>query len=585
MATMTRARASTAIHLVVGALALVWALVPPGASAQEPTTPGVELTGVGTWTAGPPALAWANAFFGAPSSVRVGYLSEGSQDARRSFIDGASDFLISGQAFTSEERADLAKADRTLIDLPIQAVGLAFLVSGPFPVGLQVCRPQPGEDDPEIEDCIPAGKFEGPLRLFPEDLGDIVLESGRNNWANQRFQSLVPAGLRLTVPLSGALPVVRSDGGATNRFLQEYLSTAAPDKWNARVTSSGLAGYQPSENWPFIETPARSGLQTVTQIVASWQAPSSNSTAFGGVLAPTSPLAAAQAIAGEAAKPAGATRTELWVPELQNGAGEWVQPTGDSITRAVAAGEGEPLYGLKNPVPGAWPITWVNRMYVPATGLSGKEANALASIIRWQATVGSDGAGILRDGKLTPRMVSEALAKADQVVESNCRAAGLKTAKSSQPGDYAPKGTLAGLGQVSVCVTGGPADTGADSAAAGASGGSPEDVLSAVSDGLLFSDGNFDSTSLSDGFSPLSAEFGAGGSLDTGAGAFAGDGGGAAGADGAAILASSSSSASLPMPIPGDDFRQMDRLATLALGAGLYLGGRSLLRRRMGAPG
>ena len=572
-----RRTSRTLIWAVVAVSALAWVVAPGGshgvASAADPDP--VELNGVGTWAAAGPALSWANELYRAPSPVRVGFLSEGSADARRTFMNGETEFLVSGTPFTSAELTELDAADRELIDLPIQAVGMAFIVSGPYPRGLSMCRPGPGEDDPSVIDCYPEGKFQGPLRLNGEDVVDIVLETGRNNWANSAFQDLMPPALDLVVPLQPAAPVVRSDAGSTNKFLQQYIATVDPARWAAKTAAEGRPGLLPDETWPFLGTPSKSGLPTVTQVVAAWTAPSSSSSVVGGVLAPTSPLAAGAALAAEASKPAGATRTDLWVPELRNGAGEWVAPTPAAITAGIQAGEGAPLYGLTNPVPGAWPITWVNRLYAPTTGLTGDQANALATMIRWQVTAGRDVAASLGDGRLTDAMATEALAKADEIVKSNCAAAKLPTAKRSAAGTHAPPGSLTGIGDVEVCVTGTAAPTPTDPTAA------PEDPP-LYGDDLGYYDGIFYDY-YTDDFSPDSGSFDPISEIyPTDGGAEVLDESALGASSGAVDAAAIAASGSMPLPLPGDDFRELDRLSTLALGALLFLFGRSLLRRRTG---
>jgi hypothetical protein len=136
----------------------------------------------------------------------------------------------------------------------------------------------------------------------------------------------------------------------------------------------------------------------------------------------------------------------IWLG-VQNAAGQYVVPTPASIDAGVNAGGGTPLFALSHPVSGpvaAYPLVYVNHLYAPAHGLSAAKTEALATVIRYLATAGQDAAAAQNDGRLSQSLSAQALAAANQLVASNCTAAGEQVIVSTDMGPYAP--TLASLG-------------------------------------------------------------------------------------------------------------------------------------------
>jgi hypothetical protein len=123
---------------------------------------------------------------------------------------------------------------------------------------------------------------------------------------------------------------------------------------------------------------------------------------------------------------------------MQNANKDWVAPNPASINAAVDAGGDQPLYALTNKVPNAYPLVWVDKMYVKASGLSAEKTEALATIIRYVAVAGQSVMAQHNDGQLSPALVKEALAAADQVEKSNCKGSDRVLVQSTDPGRYAP---------------------------------------------------------------------------------------------------------------------------------------------------
>ena len=126
--------------------------------------------------------------------------------------------------------------------------------------------------------------------------------------------------------------------------------------------------------------------------------------------------------------------------ELQNANGDWVGPTPDTINAAVDAGGDTPLFALDHKVPNAYPLVWVNHLYVHTSGLSIEKTEAIATLIRYLATDGQAVAKDVGEGRLPKTLADKALAAADDLVNSNCTQSDAVKLKSSDPGPYAPDG-------------------------------------------------------------------------------------------------------------------------------------------------
>ena len=587
------------ILAAVVVLLLGWAVAPFIAGAQTDSAEPTELRIANTHESLAAASTWLGAVKNIPGSTSARQTSGGDAQSKERLITGGADIAVSGTPFTEAERKALEATGRSVIEAPVQAVGMSFLVSGPRPQGIEFCEIVDDDpflgDDPSDEtppDCLRVRDFEGPLRLTSANLADVFLESAVNNWQDPEFLSLLaefpPGGLSMVSPIRPASPVLRGDAGMANLALGSFLRTTQPAKWSTRSSSLFLNPEpEPNATWPFDRAPSRLGMPDAVGVVRRWGTASAavDSPAEAGAMTMATPLAAAEAIRAEAEEPPfDATgeanlKTDLYVAQLKNGAGEWLSPTPAGITSALAAGAGAPLFAVTQNVPGAWPLSWSNSIYAPDSGLTGVEANTVAAIIRWQSTVGRQRSAELVEGQLPDVMVAQALAAADKIVSSNCTAAGLKTVLTSDLERFAPAGTLADLGETLWCDT--PSDgspvvdeepvvdpfTGAVDALTGAvvpvvaGVSATSGSTSGTNNPLSASSATPSSASATVGSADFSTE-----SADTSTGGIA------------ATLPAVKVARIMPLPLPGSDPR-FDRLATLALGGLMFLGVRALMRR------
>ncbi|MBU6216342.1 MAG: substrate-binding domain-containing protein [Acidobacteria bacterium] len=578
-------RRSWIVRAAIAAVAVAWVFMPVVAPAQSGGGPAAPVTLNARLTAEsvPFVLANLQQLDAAERKSTVEYIVAGSADARAAFVSGEVDLIVSGIDLSDAERKALQASGRGAISAPVQATAMEVFGFVPqlglFPSRCQA-DPETGE---EPEDCSASDRipYNGPIRFGPESLINIFLTGiVPNVWVQPPFSqgvsSELPAGYDLIPPVRGARPLVRSDGDAFNFYLDAYFAAIAP-QLRREALGSGTTTPPVSETWPGFLTPSRQGMDNVVSTIASGLDPGSSELPLGGVAGVAFPGAVSEAFAVNAGRPP-SERVPVFRAQVKNAAGEWLLPTPDSITAAVALDGGKPLAAATNPVAGAYPIAWVNRAYVPASGLTADEANAAASFIRLQVTAGQGRAAAQGDGRLPAALVSEALAAADRVVESNCASAKGTVTTSSDGAPWLPAGTLS-VGPVKLCR--GAASPEPTPPTEGSTG----EFDAGFSD-AGFSDLGVDtgSTDVPAGFDELAAEV-AGEQLDAGAAAT----GGAVDASASSGAAGSSSGATatavsrrMPLPIPGQTLPPLDRAVTLGLGALFAMVVWKLYERRTG---
>ena len=573
------------IRVTVVAAAVAWVFMPVAAPAQTGgTAEVVTLNARLPAEIVPAALANLQQLDTAGRRSSVEYIVSGTEDARTAFVAGEVDLMVSGVDLSEAQRAALQQSGRGVISAPVQATAaqvFGFVPEiGLFPTRCDEIDEETGEPLVECStaDRIPLG---AELRLDGESLVEAFYV-GNNVWNSPSFVAdmapVLPAGYRLIPPIRGARPLVRSDGDAFNQYLDAFVATTAGPQRRAALqqTPGGDPNDVPSEVWPGFLTPSRQGMDNVVSTIAGGLDPAGSEVALGGTITVAAPGSAAEAVALNAGKPP-SERVPLFRAQVPNAAGEWLSATPESITAAVALDAGKPLAATTNPAKGAYPIAWVNRAYVPASGLTADEANAAASFIRLQVTAGQGRAAGLGDGRLTAAMVDEALGAADRIVESNCASAKGTVTTSADGAPWLPAGVLTG-GPVKLCT--GPSTPEPPPVDQGAGSGGFDTGFTDTG----FSDVAFD-TGVSDvpaGFDELSAEV-AGEQLTATGDAVGADAAATGGSSSAADAAATAVvSRRMPLPIPGQTLPPLDRAVTLGLGALFAMVVWKLYERRTG---
>jgi hypothetical protein len=561
----------------------------PAPAPAPAATSTVTLQGEGSWDPYREMTTWQNDLFGTGNKalITLNYLDAGSQQARQDYLASGSslDYIISGVGFQPNELKQLKNGAKDLIDAPVFVGTTGFLLVPPITAfangGFGVLRTDKCDpNDPSTPDptaCTTYYPYNGPVRVPNFLLAAMGQQGPLFQWDNpnilRALQISLSQGTDFAPPqfepttiganLGQPAAFLRSDPSESDYYLQLFGDLWANPKSTPTVT----------EQLPNVARQTRQGvLQQVQQLEVR------QGTDPPGLIAPVQPSALSQFNTDEAAAhlenpppPIPPPAEWIW---MQNANGDWVQPTTASIDAAVAAGGDAPLYALTNKVPGAYPLAWIDHLYAPAHGLTVDKTEALATAIRYFATVGQGATKAQGDGQLSAPLVLQALNAANSLVSSNCTGPGRLIVQSSNPGVYAPPSMAsASIGPMLHCTSGSPQSPKTPTSLTGgaAANGFTDNGSSLSGDNGIAAGGGTIGTSLSAG--GASSGIGPGGvsssrSLPSGASRHAGKRRGS-GSGGGLV-----SGVTLPLPWGRGG---LDRLTALVLGVGLFL----LVRKRL----
>lgn len=591
------------------ALLVLWMVLPGSvgaATVQQPDTP-IILRGEGTDYADLLLQSLDAAASTAEAAPRFDYIGSNEAEGLRSFVDGRAEFYVGALPLDEvQPGATAALAEKGgVISAPFQATGAVPFMAGPYGTGLRYCA-SGSQLDPETFDFVcpesvvrladaRSGQPGQSLRLYPQSIVQLFTQSTPSDlWFDPSFRSQGDAPCTVDDPelcpqrieapgVPGPVSGVRTDNAAINKFLQEYLRAVSPTDFTNRLLSDipaeQRASYVVNTRWPRSAQPSRSPDETLATSVRTWTNFQSSEIPKGGAIAFVHPLKARQAIDLErldAQKSPPEPVTDLWVADFVSN-GEVRSGTPAAITKAIAAGGETPFHAATNSVAGAWPFSWVDRIYLPTRGLSVDQTNGAALLLRLQMTVGQAKAAELGDGQLTAAMVQASLKAANDVVVSNCSAAKGRVVQETGAGPYAPAGlapVLDALGPVSWCQA---------TATTPAPPPTTTPLPLGISDGDLLS-GYVDpfaavSDPFAEGFSPLpeaTLEEPTPTPAPVEPPADVLDETEEADEDDIEEIA-----AEMPLELPGTDEKAMDRIATVALGAALFFLCRAIWRSGM----
>lgn len=560
---MRRPGVTLALLLVAGTAAASFTVPstsPAAAQAAEPepVTLTVELT---RDISNAQSLPWVESFV-EPSLTTVQRRSASSAQAREHLLAGEIDAAIIGTPFTSEERAE--GEVKATIEVPIHVSTAMLLMSEPVGKGFEEtkivtadenpdCDVDPTSEDFDPEMCSRRTTYKGPVRIPHANLAAMMLgvaTDGLNRWQHPDVKAAMGIP-NLSYPIAAGVPtfIHREPGESVNLYVQKYITTAAPKVWElAKLANTGVP-------YEVDESVSRA---LVTRSTPTFQAqlvgvePQRNAFTQGTEPEWASNMADIPPAVSLEAREANPT-TPYKVVQMKNGADQWVEPTPESIAKAVAAGGNKPLFALTNRVDGAYPLVWVDNLSVAAKGLSPAKANAVASFVRYVATLGQKGAAALGEGKLSPALVTQALEGADAIVKSNCEGAGVRVVSTTDLGPYAPPSlSTAGLAKVSSCVPV-EAETPAPPADPGPDASSPVDDAPLTSEPELPFPSDLD-----EALPAGDGETAAAPLADTPAGP-------------ANVQAQREPKVKLPFAVLAASARGVDRLATILIGAVLFL--------------
>ncbi len=493
---MTRRVPVTAV--VVAAMAVAFGLTVPAAQSAESFDVVVKANPVSLrmstseGTSEVSSTALLDKLQSAEARTRISISRSGSGLARERLLTalgdgaftGAEDrAIVSGSPFTADELAGLSGVK--LVGVPVHAVGSAILLSGPGtgngqPAGFvtQFIDPLLGFPDGTVE----VDKLDGPhptdastlqFKMPWPALANQVLEVGDTTWTG--MPGLLaswgyaigddglwrkPGSDRYLALDAAPLFSPRFEPSSMNLYVQEALATVAPTIWRQKFAGADPNAKVPAPSERFLggsRSSVRSrGMGELVRILGDpgYLRPGGGQPTNGTLV--SAPMWITKMVHDAYPDVAGVRALQLSVAELQNGAGQWTVPTSDSITKAIAAGGEQPLYALTNKVPDAYPLSWVESMYLPSKGLGIDEVNGLSAYARLLVT---DGQTVVKgdgDGVLTSALVNKALTAINDAVTSNCTAAdGVPVTQKESPyyppAAEAPK--MAALSAQVVCGT------------------------------------------------------------------------------------------------------------------------------------
>ncbi|MBI5087793.1 MAG: hypothetical protein HZB15_02680 [Actinobacteria bacterium] len=415
------------------------------ASADDTAFP-VTLTGAGDTDIIGELVTWQNELFESVQPIDVQYFQRGSIDGRSQLLRGGSDFTVVGVPFTEAELAARPAGAGEIIGVPISVGSTAIVIARPAQTGWETETESPCDPtDPEVDMGDPAcatvtGELTGPIRIPSENLGAMIvgLPSGAGGLPTWTHPDLIAALGTSDLIFQNSRPAARptflnrTESTSSSKSLQLYTKVLAPTVWAEITASDPTFRWEPVGETFSPRTPSRNGLDTQIGLMSlSNTDPISNSTPpnWTGNMGPVPTTLIPKLLRDN-------PDDGYQIVEIQNANGDWVTPTRESLDLALAAGT-EMNVAADNEVPGAYPLTYINRLYTVAGTLTPDEANALAATIRYVVTDGQQAVIDHGGTDLPDALRDEALAQADHIVETNCTADGYEVTTSG-PSAFEP---------------------------------------------------------------------------------------------------------------------------------------------------
>ncbi len=486
------------IASLVGAGALLAIALPGRATASDQAAPAnpVNLTGEGTWDIDQTQLTgWENDLYGSAADPKISlrYIQQGGPTGLSALLNGSVDYAISGIPYTKSQLDGFPGGANGIIAAPIMPSAVGFLLNAPsfqvFDYTTSVGASYTGQvrvpadnlmaqlfnykatDDPVSASSpyYPVNCVAGGVQYNEWDDPDII-----SNWDQSFLAQYDPSSSTDFVVFNPCGPFPGGNSGVPitifqaapsewTYYLEQWASVAGPAMWsllqkNADPTPAAADPWAPSaqvvpnlqRNMGFAP-----GFPEALPNFDQYTNGAGESGLYGGVEMPSPPSGLKQAVAQAQVLGGTSSSSNLQWIYVQNANGDWVAPSPASIDTAVDAtpavdpmatsGE-QALDAASNHVPGAYPLTYIDYLYAPASGLSPQTTEALATMIRYLVTDGQNSMASYNDGELSSGLVLQALNAANRLVKSNCPPADL--AYTAALGPYTPTNLpgLDGLG-------------------------------------------------------------------------------------------------------------------------------------------
>ncbi len=195
-----------------------------------PAPTGAAIVGGGGDEAGQLMYTWGVTLCQPPHLTSVNYIPANSIDGRTNFINGLSDFAVTGTPFSASQRAQLQRKHRTFAYAPIAASGLVL--------AYKIFDQDPAQAEP--------GSQITNLKLTPSLVAQIFTGSIPNWEVNAQIRALNPHHI---FPPT-IFPLVRGDHSDANLLFTSWLTATAgkglPKGWPAPSSNYPLKYLTPS---------------------------------------------------------------------------------------------------------------------------------------------------------------------------------------------------------------------------------------------------------------------------------------------------------------------------------------------------
>ena len=345
------------------------------------------------------------------------------------------DFVITGVPFTDAELAERPQGAGEIIGLPL-SVGSTAIIVGESPTygwATETLPCTPEEYEQGLCEWVAGPPLET-VRIPSESLSALIAgKAPQRLWSDPGFAAALGT-VDLKIQKAGGVHTFlnRTEAASQNKYLLEYAKTLGPAAWaDTKARDPGFA-WEPIGEVFSPRTPSKYGMDTQVGSMSLKTDPVSGGSPpeWTGNMGPV-PTTLVAKITADFPVP------DYRVAEIQNANGDWVLPTRETLDAALAAGT-EPIVAVKQKVPGAYPLVFINNLYTVAGTLSPDEANSLAAFVRYVVT---DGQQLVIDHGATDLpddLRTIALAKADQIVAKNCTKDGYEVTTSA-PSAFEPE--------------------------------------------------------------------------------------------------------------------------------------------------
>lgn len=387
---MRNVRNVSRILLGIGALLTVWASATTAVAATA-------VKGAGADSADPLIGVWQKAVAAPPLSTAIDYSADGSGFGREEFINGGTDFAVTGIPFTVAEVAKLTAKKKSFVYAPLTGGALAFLYH------LNDLQGQP----------IKGLQMSGPTLAK-------IFTGGITNWNDAAILAENPG---VSLPPKKITPTVRGQADGATYMATSFFRYSAPDVWKAFMEDP-QRGYpdEPRELYPFFAgADSRTSSFALSDVVGATEGGDTRITYVDNSWA-------------QNAKANGAD-----VVKVKNASGAYVLPTPANAAKTLATWKlgAENLltvdFAAKDAT--AYPVAMVNYLVIPTSGAAPEVSAGIKTFAKYGLETGQAAAAGVGDPALPAPIVTKSLIVVDLAIPTTTTTSTSTTSTSTIPTD------------------------------------------------------------------------------------------------------------------------------------------------------